>query len=57
MLQQIPSKYYRFESTEVLGKQCNIFVNTLKKEKEEMKDKYLRLDQGNKGEICQTRKY
>ena len=40
ILQQNLSKYYRFESAEVLCEQFNKFINTLKKEKEEVKDKY-----------------
>ena len=40
ILQQNLSKYYRFESTDSLCEQLNKFINTLKKEKEETKDKY-----------------
>ena len=38
ILQQNLSKYYRFKSADVLCKQFNKFINTLKKEKEEMKE-------------------
>ena len=38
------SKYYSFESADILCKQFNKFRNTLKKEKEETKDKYPLLD-------------
>ena len=40
ILQQNLSKYYRFESADILCEHFNKFVNTLKKEKEEMKEKY-----------------
>ena len=36
ILQQNSSKYYRFESDDILCKQFDNFINTLKKEKEEM---------------------
>ena len=39
ILQQNLSKYYRFESAEVLCEQLNKCINTLKKGKEEMKNK------------------
>ena len=39
-LQENLSKYYRFESADVLCEQLNKFINTLKKEKEETKEKY-----------------
>ena len=39
ILQQNLSKYYRFESADILCKQFNKFINTVK-EKEEMKEKY-----------------
>ena len=35
ILQQNLSKYYRFESADILCKQFNRFINTLKKEKRE----------------------
>ena len=44
-MQQSLNKYYRFESADVLCEQCNKFINTLKKEKEEMNDKYPWLNQ------------
>ena len=41
ILQQNLRKYYRFKKADVLCKQCNKFINTLKKErKEETKEKY-----------------
>ena len=40
------SDYYRFKSVDVLWEQFNKFINTLRKDKEEMKDKYPWLDQG-----------
>ena len=40
ILQQNLSKYYRFESADIVCKYFNKFVNTLKKEKEEMIEKY-----------------
>ena len=40
IFQQNLDKYYRFESDDVLCDQFNKFINTLKKEKEEMKGKY-----------------
>ena len=39
ILQQNLSKYYRFESADILSEQFNKFINMLKKEKEETKDK------------------
>ena len=45
IFQQNLSKYYRFESAEVLCEQFHELINTLKKEKEEMKDKYPWLEQ------------
>ena len=46
MLQQILSRYYRFEKAEKLCKYFKTFVNTLKKEKEQrlLEDKYPWLD-------------
>ena len=41
VLQQHLSKHYHVESADVWCKQLNKFVNTLKKEKEESKEKYL----------------
>ena len=43
-LQQYLSKYYHFESADVICEHCNKFVNTLKKEKEETREKCLWLD-------------
>ena len=40
ILQQNLGKYYRFKSADILCKQFHKFLNTLKKEKEEMKEKY-----------------
>ena len=48
ILQQNLSKYYRFESADILCEQFNNFMNTLKKEKEEIKDRYPGLDQGDR---------
>ena len=42
ILQQNPSKYYRFKSADTLCEQFNRFINTLKKERK--KDKYPWLD-------------
>ena len=48
ILQQNMSKYYRFKSTDILYKQFNKFINTLKKEKEEeMREKYPWLEPGD----------
>ena len=41
MLQQNLSKYYRIESADILCEHFNKFINTLKKEKEKTKEKYL----------------
>ena len=40
ILQQNVSKYYRFESADTLCVQFNKFIDTMKKEKEQAKDKY-----------------
>ena len=45
MLQQNLSKYYRFEPADILCKQLNTFINTLKKDKDEAKEKYPWLEQ------------
>ena len=47
VLQQNLSKYYRFESADILCEQFNKFANTLKKGKEETKDIYQLLDKDN----------
>ena len=48
ILQQHLSKYYRFESEEVLCKQFNKFINTSKKEKKgDTTEKYPWLDPSN----------
>ena len=44
ILQQNVSKYYRYEKADVLCKQFNKFINTVKKEKQETKEKYPQLD-------------
>ena len=44
VLQQNLSKCYHFETAYVVCEQFNKFVNTLKKEKEESKERYLWLD-------------
>ena len=46
ILQQNLSKYYRFDSADILCDQLNEFVNTLK-ENEEMKEKYPWLEPDN----------
>ena len=48
ILQQHLSRHYRFDSADILCRQSNRFVNTLKKGKEEMKEKYLWLEQDDK---------
>ena len=40
VLQQNLSKYYHFDTADVVCEQLNKFVKTLKKEKEESKEKY-----------------
>ena len=40
ILQQNLSRYYRFESADILCEQFNKFIYVLKKEKEEMKERY-----------------
>ena len=45
IIQQNLSRYYRVESADILCEQFNKFVNTFKKEKEEMNEKYLWLEQ------------
>ena len=45
ILQQNLSRYYTFESADILCKQCNKFINTFKKEREETKKKYPWLEQ------------
>ena len=49
ILQQNPSRYYKFEKAEKLCKYFNKFVNILKKEREQKlpEDKYLWLDPGD----------
>ena len=47
ILHQNLCRCYRFESADILCEQFNKFVNTLKKEKEETKDKYPWLEQDN----------
>ena len=48
VLQQNLGTYYRFESADTLCEQFNKFINTLMKEKEETKEKYLWLEQDDK---------
>ena len=48
ILQQSLSKYYSFQSAGILCEQFSKFINTLKKEKEETRDKYSWLDQVDK---------
>ena len=47
ILQQNLSKYYGFESADILCELFNKLINTLKKEKEETKDKYPWLELGD----------
>ena len=47
VLQQNLSKYYHFESADVCHEQFNKFVNMLKKEKEESKERYPWLDKND----------
>ena len=47
ILQQNLSRYYRLELEDILCEQFNIFVNTLKKEKEETMEKYSWLEPGD----------
>ena len=55
ILQQNLSKYYGFESADIICEQFNKFRNMLKKEKEENKDKYLWLECGNERSIMSGR--
>ena len=48
VLQQNLSKYYHFEPVDVVCNQLNRFVNMLKKEEEESKEKYPWLDKSDK---------
>ena len=48
VLQQNLSKYYHFETADVMCKQFNKFVNTLRKEMEVSKEKYPWLDKDDK---------
>ena len=48
VLQQNLRKHYHFESADVWCEQFNKFVDTLKKEKEESKEKYPWLDKNDK---------
>ena len=47
VLQQNFSKYYHFETADVVCEQFNKFVNTLKKEKEQSKEIYPWLDKND----------
>ena len=47
ILQQNLHKFYRFKSANVLCEQFNKFINTLKKEQEEVDDKYPWLYKGH----------
>ena len=47
VLQQNLSIYYRFKSAGILCEKFNEFINTLKKEKEEIKEKYPWLNPGD----------
>ena len=56
ILQYNLSKYYRFESADILCEQFNKFINTLKKEMEETNDRYPWLDQGDERRNMSCRK-
>ena len=47
ILQQNLSRYYSYELADILCEQLNKFATTLKKEKEETKEKYPWLEQDN----------
>ena len=47
ILQQNLSKYYRLKSADTLCEQFNMFINTLKKERDKMKGKYPWLEPGD----------
>ena len=49
IMQQNLSKFYRFQSADIQCEQFKKFINILRKEKEETKDKYPWLDQGVEG--------
>ena len=56
ILQPNLSKYYRFETADILCEQCNIFLNALKKvRKEETQGKYTWLDPSDKGKYMSDR--
>ena len=56
ILQQNLSKYYKFESADILCNQFNRFINMLKQErKEEMKEKYPWLDPSNEKKYMSER--
>ena len=54
-LQQNLSKYYHCESADVVCDQFNKFVNTLKKEKEESKEKFPWLDKNDERKYMMDR--
>ena len=56
VLQQDVSKYYHFETADVWYEQFNKFVNTMKKEIEESKEKYPWLDKNDQRKYM-TEKY
>ena len=56
VLQQNLSKYYHFEAADALCEQLNKFVNIIKKEMEESKEKYPWLDKNNERKYM-TEKY
>ena len=51
VLQQNVSKYYHFESADIICNFYNKFVNALKKEKKETKENYLWLNKENERKI------
>ena len=56
ILQQNVNKYYRFKTADTLCVQCNRFINTLKKEREEeTQEKYPWLDTSNERKYMSER--
>ena len=56
ILQQNLSTYYRFESADILCEQFDKFVNILKRENKETKEKYPWLEQENERKNISDRK-
>ena len=55
VLQQNLSRYYHFETADAVCEQFNKFVNTLKKEEEELKEKYPWLDKNDESKYMMDR--